>query len=121
MSNLVAVRPIYDDAALARLGEIFHASRGTPEGDERAVLAALVHDYERHHRPVEEPTDRGISPVEALRFHMERLGLRPKDLIPYMGVSSRVSEVLGERRNLTVEMVANLSRGLGIPADDLLP
>lgn len=125
MSNLVAVRPIYDDAdldaALARFDAIFHAVPGTPDGDERAVLAALIHEYERRVHPVERPTDRPISPVEAMRFHMERLGLRPKDLAPYMGSQPRVSEVLAGKRKLTVEMIAKLSRGLGIPAEDLLP
>ena len=124
MTPAVTVRPIRDDsdlvAALSRLDAIFHADPGSSDGDEREVLSALVHDYERRHHPVERAGERPVSQADALRFHMERLGLRQADLIPYMGASSRVSEVLGGKRGLSVEMIRNLSRSLGIPAEDLL-
>ena len=119
MSTTINVRPIRTDAdlkaALARIEEIFHADAGTPEGDEAEVLTVLIQAYERERWPA-----RPIEPVEALRFHMERLGLRQADLIPYMGASSRVSEVMGGKRKLTVEMIGKLSKGLGIPVEDLV-
>ena len=125
MSHAVTIRPIRSDtdldAALSRLDAIFDAEPETPAGDEREVLAALVSDYERRHHPVERPEDLPIDPIAALRFHMERLGLRQVDLVPYMGTQPRVSEVLSGKRSLTVEMIAALSRGLGISAEDLLP
>jgi HTH-type transcriptional regulator / antitoxin HigA len=123
-ASAVAVRPIRTDeylrAALDRLYAVFHAPAGTPVGDEREVLSVLVHDYERRHHPVERPGDKPIPPAEALRFHMERLGLRQADLIPYLGASSRVSEILAGKRRLSVPMIRALSQGLGIPAEDLL-
>ena len=119
MNETTTVRPIRSDAdldaALARLDDIWEAQPGTPLGDEREVLATLVHAYERERYPVG-PSD----PVEALMFHMDRLGLKQADLIPYMGASSRVSEVLNRKRSLTVDMIRNLSQGLGIPAESLI-
>ena len=89
---------------------------GSPEDDEAEVLTVLIEAYERERWP-----ERAIDPVAALRFHMDRLGLSQADLVPYMGANSRVSEVLGGKRKLTAEMIARLSRGLGIPSEDLLP
>jgi HTH-type transcriptional regulator/antitoxin HigA len=102
-------------AALARIREIFHAPDGSPEADELEVLTILVHDYERRTISLG-PSD----PVDAIRFAMERRGLRPRDLIPYLGASSRVSEILGRRRSLTVEMIQKLHEGLGIPFESLI-
>jgi HTH-type transcriptional regulator/antitoxin HigA len=59
-------------------------------------------------------------PVDAIQFAMERLNLRPRDLNRYLGASSRVSEILGRRRTLTVEMIQNLHEGLGIPYESLI-
>lgn len=124
MSHAVTVRPIHDDAdlavALTRLDRIFHAERETPEGDEREVLSLLIHDYERRNHPVEASGDPEVDPVDALVFHMERLGLRNVDLIPALGASSRVSEVLGRKRALTVGMIRGLYREFGISPEDLL-
>lgn len=42
------------------------------------------------------------------------------DLISYLGASSRVSEILGRRRSLTVGMTQKLHEGLGIPLESLI-
>ena len=51
---------------------------------------------------------------------MDQQGLAPKDLIPYLGSRSRVSEILAGKRPLTLSMIRSLHRGLGIPAASLL-
>jgi HTH-type transcriptional regulator / antitoxin HigA len=51
---------------------------------------------------------------------MEEQGLRQADLVPLLGSRSRVSEVLAEKRPLTVQMIRALSDGLGIPAKVLV-
>jgi HTH-type transcriptional regulator/antitoxin HigA len=51
---------------------------------------------------------------------MEQAGMEPKDLVPYLGSRSRVSEVLNRRRPLTLQMIRRLHQGLGIPAEALL-
>src|SRR2546425_7556546 len=49
-------------------------------------------------------------------FRMEQRGLKPTDLVPFLGSRSRVSEVLSGRRSLSLKMIRALVRGLGIPA-----
>lgn len=119
MSNAVTVRPIRSEAdlefSLTRISELIQAEPGSREGDELDVLATLVQAYEREHYPL------GLSdPVEALHFHMDRLGLKPKDLAPYIGAIGRVYEVLNRKRGLSLEMIRRLSQGLGIPAESLI-
>jgi HTH-type transcriptional regulator/antitoxin HigA len=58
--------------------------------------------------------------IEAIKFRMEEKGLKQKDLAPYLGGKSRVSEVLSGKRPLTVAMVRELSQRLHIPADLLI-
>ena len=52
---MVNVNPIRTDkdyrTALARMNEIFQADEGTPEGDERDILFALIEAYEDQHYP----------------------------------------------------------------------
>jgi HTH-type transcriptional regulator/antitoxin HigA len=51
---------------------------------------------------------------------MYEQGLRQRDLIPFIGSKSRVSEVLAGKRSLTITMIRSLHEGLGIPAKVLL-
>ncbi len=102
-------------ASLARLEEIFFAEPGTPDGDEAELLTVLIQRYEKQNYPMDLP-----GPVDAIRFRMEQQGLKAKDLIPFIGSASRVSEVLSGQRELSKTMIRNLSTGLGIPADILL-
>src|SRR6266576_7086378 len=100
-----------------RIGELIGVdpAPGSPVADELEVLAHLVEDYEKKNHDIGLP-----SPLEAIRFRMEQQNLRPRDLVPYLGSASRVSEVLGGKRQLSVQMIRNLSQGLGIPAEVLL-
>ena len=75
----------------------------------------LIADYEARHFPMEPP-----DPVEFLLFIMEQRGLSRKDLEPYIGSRARVAEVLNRVRPLSLEMIRNLSEGLGLPADVLV-
>ncbi len=103
------------DLALVRLREIWYVEDDSPEADEFEVLGALIQVYEREHYPMA-PSE----PIEALRFHMDRLGLKQADLVPCLGASSRVSEILARKRSLTVEMIRKLHQGLGIPVESLI-
>src|SRR5207249_9396766 len=51
---------------------------------------------------------------------MEQGNLQPRDLIPFIGSRSKVSEVLAGKRPLTLAMIKALHSGLGIPASALL-
>ena len=99
-------------AALARLDEIFEAESGTPDGDEAELLTELIRMYEKVKYPIDLP-----DPVSAITFRMEQQGLKAKDLVPYIGSASKVSEVLSGQRELSKTMIRNLSTGLGIPAE----
>jgi transcriptional regulator with XRE-family HTH domain len=51
---------------------------------------------------------------------MESRGLSRKDLEPFIGSRSRVSDILNRRRPLSLQMIRNLEDGLGIPAGILI-
>jgi HTH-type transcriptional regulator / antitoxin HigA len=68
--------------------------------------------YEEKAYPIDLP-----DPIEALRFRMDQEGLKPKDLIPYIGSKSKVSEVLSRRRALSLAMIRKLVAGLNFPAE----
>ena len=75
------------------------------------LLGTLVEDYERRHAPeVEEAVAKPVTPVEAIRWAMDRHGLRQKDLAPLIGSESLVSSVLvilGKRIDL-VDLIDRL-------------
>ena len=116
MVNISPIRTEEDhEAALSRLAEIFQAEIGTPEGDERDILADLVELYEDKHYPIGLP-----DPISAIKFRMEQANLTPRDLVPFFGSRARVSEVLSGKRPITMSMARALHQHLGIPADVLL-
>ena len=88
---------------------------GSEDGDRFEILATLVEAYESKHFPIDAP-----DPIEAIRFRMEQGGLTVKDLVPSIGQPNRVYEVLNRKRGLTLEMIRNLHRNLGIPAESLI-
>ena len=90
-------------------------SPDTPEGERLEVLSTLIEAYERKHYPVDLP-----DPVEAIKFRMDQAGLSIKDLEPMIGQSNRVYEVLTHKRPLTLRMIRNLNKGLGISAQVLI-
>ncbi len=98
-------------STLARVEEIFDARPGTAKGDELELLLLLLETYEDATYPIDLP-----DPIAALRFRMEQDGLRPKDLIPYIGSKSKVSEVLSGQRSLSLTMIRKLVSGLHLPA-----
>ncbi len=103
------------EMALDKIESLMSASPGTEEAEELELWIHLVEDYERKHFPIPIP-----DPIDAIRFRMEQQGLKQKDLIPFIGSKSRVSEVLNRKRHLTLSMIRNLHNGLGIPAEVLL-
>lgn len=115
------IRPIRNakdyKTALRELSAYFdhEPEPGSEEGDRFDILTTLVEAYEAKHFPIEAP-----DPIEAIRFRMEQGGLKVKDLVPSIGNPNRVYEVLNRKRDLSITMVRNLRRNLGIPADSLI-
>ncbi|WP_236655031.1 ImmA/IrrE family metallo-endopeptidase [Burkholderia pyrrocinia] len=92
-----------------------HPAPGSEGGERLELLSVLIDAYESNRYPVEAP-----DPVNAILFRMEERGLKQSDLIPYFGTRSRVSEILGRKRPLTVPMIRAISVGLGISAETLI-
>jgi len=88
---------------------------GTDDAERLDLLSMLIEKYESEKFPINLP-----NPLDAIKFRMDQQGLRQKDLIPFIGSKSKVSEVLAGKRFLTVPMLRALHEGLGIPADVLL-
>ena len=116
--NIHPIRTEQDyKAALRELSAYFdnEPEPGTEDGDRFEILATLVEAYETKSFPIQAP-----DPIEAIRFRMEQGGLTVKDLVPSIGRPNRVYEVLNGRRGLTIDMIRNLHRNLGIPAESLI-
>jgi HTH-type transcriptional regulator / antitoxin HigA len=101
--------------ALKRLAVIFDARKNSKEGDELELLSLLIDNYEKVEHRIDLP-----DPVEAIKFRMEQLGYKQKDLANAVGLRSRVSEVLNRKRKITLDMIRKLNRILGIPTDVLV-
>lgn len=103
------------DAALERLEKVFDAKIGTAKGDDLEILALLIDQYEKEYFLIEAP-----DPIEAVKFRMEQLGMKQKDLADTIGFKSRVSEILNKKRKLTLEMIRKLHEQLKIPTSILI-
>ncbi len=115
------IHPIRDDKdyedALARVDALMELDPefGTPQSDELEVLVLLIEKYEEKHWQISEP-----DPIDAIKFRMEQMGLVQKDLTPYIGSKSKVSEVLNRKTGLSLPMIKKLYAGLHIPLEVLV-
>ena len=113
------IKPIKNESeyqsALVRLEEIFDAKQGTNKGDELEVLSILINNYENEHFPIESP-----DPIEAIKFRMDQLGIKQKDLAKIIGYKSRVSEIINKKRKLSLGMIRKLHHKLNIPTEVLI-
>ncbi|MEN9467295.1 MAG: hypothetical protein RL081_1296 [Pseudomonadota bacterium] len=105
------------EAAMARLSALMSLDPkpNSKEENELELLALVIQDFERQTVP---PVK--ADPIESILFRMDQMQLTRKDLIPYIGSISKVSEVLSRKRPLSISMIRRLNQGLGIPADILI-
>lgn len=101
--------------AMERIEAIFDAKPDTPKGDELELLTLLVEKYEEEHYPIELP-----HPIEAIKFRMDQMGLKQKDIVDCFGDKSKVSDVLNLKRKLNLSYIRNLHQKLHIPLDALV-
>jgi HTH-type transcriptional regulator/antitoxin HigA len=113
------IAPIKNEAdyqkALERLEKVFDAEKGSKNGDELEILSILIDQYENDQFPIGFP-----DPIEAIKFRMEQMGLKQKDLAEIVGFKSRVSEIMNKKRKLTLDMIRKLSTNLHIPTEVLV-
>lgn len=114
--NILPIRNEKDyQKALDRLEEIFDAELGTEEGDELEILSILIDRFENENFFIGMP-----DPIEAIKFRMEQMGMKPKDLAEVVGFKSRVSEILNKKRKLSLNMIRKLNTTLHIPTEVLI-
>ena len=113
----VVTNPGQHAAALARIEQLATSAEASDPAtqNELEVLIALVRLYEQEHHKIAPPT-----PVEAIRFRMDQMGYKQKDLAKLVGGASRASEIMAGKRGLTPEMMRRLRDEWGIPAESLL-
>src|SRR6478672_10941005 len=112
--NAMDLKPIKTkrdhEAALRAIEPLMSANRNSPEGDRLDVLVTLIEAYEARHFALGLP-----DPVDAIKLVMEQQNLTAKDLVPFIGQTNRVYEILNRKRPLTMAMAWKLHQGLGIP------
>jgi len=117
----MSIKPIHNekdyDNALHRVDVLMelNPALGTVESDELEVLALLIEKYEEKAWAISEP-----DPIEAIKVRMEQMNLKQKDLVPYIGNKSKVSEVLNRKVGLSLSMIYNLAKGLHLPLEVLI-
>lgn len=103
------------EKALKRLEKIFDAKPNSPDKQEAELLVYLIEKFENEFYPIEAP-----DPIEAIKFRMEQMGYKQKDLEGVIGYKGHVSEILNRKRKLTLDMVRNLHEKLNIPLASLV-
>ncbi len=101
--------------ALAFVASLMDAEPGSKQEEQLELWSLLIEQYEKKHHPISDP-----DPIEAIRFRMDQLGLKQKDLEDFIGQKSKVSEVMNRKRPLSLPMIRSLSIHLGIPASVLV-
>ncbi len=85
------------------------------ESNELELLAILIEVYETENFPIDSPT-----PLEAIEFRLDQMGLNNTDLAKILGYKSRVSEIFSGKRKLSIQMIRRLHDKLNIPAEILI-
>jgi HTH-type transcriptional regulator/antitoxin HigA len=102
--------------ALERLEAIFDSKPGDKTYKEAELLAMLIENYETETEPLFPDPD----PIEVIKDKMEQRNMRNKDLAEIVGSKSKASEILNKKRALTLKMIRQINKTLGIPAEVLI-
>ena len=87
----------------------------TSQGEKLQVALLLIKQYEDANYPIPLP-----DPIDAIKFKMDELGLKNKDLVGKVGSKGYVSSLLNKRKPLTLELAKLFHQELNIPAEILL-
>jgi HTH-type transcriptional regulator/antitoxin HigA len=104
----------YEKASI-RLMEIFHATPNSPEYDELDLLMVLIKDYDDKHYQLPE-----LNALEVIKYKMQEMGIKAKDLEPIIGSKGHVSSVLSGKREITLKTAQKLKDFFSIPAEVFL-
>ncbi len=108
------------DEACERVYQLIQASEIPIEpdsaiGEEVELLSLFIENYEQKYFFIMPP-----NAVAAIKFRLEQMNLKQKDIAPLFGGKTRVSEVLNEKRSLTFKQIVLLHEYLGIPYESLV-
>jgi HTH-type transcriptional regulator / antitoxin HigA len=109
---------IQSDADHAQAKALVGKLMGSNDPGDRARMvsqARLIEAYERARWPRRVP-----ALPELLAYLLDQHGLSRADLVPILGTASRVSEVLGGKRELSMTMVKRLRERFHVSADVLI-
>lgn len=101
----------YNKASL-RMMEIFDAEPNSKEYDELDLLIVLIKDYDEKHYHLPK-----LNTLEVIKYKMEEMGIKAKDLEPIIGTKGHVSAILSGKREITLKMAQKLKDYFKIPAD----
>ena len=109
------IRPITNDGehedAVRKIDEVLQSCLKSASSSEVDAMLTLVEAYERKRWP----QDGSLDPVDLLKYSMTEVGRTRSELVEIVGSASRVSEILGRKRALTLEMIRAISDAWGIP------
>ena len=109
------------DEYLLRIEELLKVvSNSTPADDLRNIelgkISDLVADYQEEYFPIGIP-----SLIDVIKLRMEEKGLKQKDLAELLGTTtSRISEYIRGKREITLHMAKQLHKKLDIDAEIIL-
>jgi HTH-type transcriptional regulator / antitoxin HigA len=118
MTNITAKQ--YEDAE-AKIEKLLPlVNEDTPVNDSNYIelkrVSDIVEAYETEHFPMGSPTLR-----EVIELRMFEMKLKQKDLAEILGTStSRISEYLNGKRDITIEIARLLHKKLNIDSDIIL-
>ena len=75
----------------------------------------LVKDFDEQHYQLPE-----LYAVKVIKFKMQEMGIKAKDLEPIIGSKGHVSAVLSGKREITLKMAQKLKNFFSIPAEVFL-
>jgi HTH-type transcriptional regulator/antitoxin HigA len=114
--NLHTIKSQTDyENALKMIDTLLDAPANSREAENLEILSILVEDYETKNYKIDAP-----DAICAIKSRIEQLGLTRKDLEKSIGSRGRVSDILGNKRGLTLSMIRKLHKNLNIPADVLI-
>jgi HTH-type transcriptional regulator/antitoxin HigA len=115
-ATLIVIQNDADHAEAKALVTRLMGSKDPADVARMTAQARLIEAYERNRWP-----RKAVQLSDVLTYLMQEHGLTRADLIPLLGTASRVSEVLGGKRDLSMTMVQRLRERFQVPADVLIP
>ncbi len=109
------------DAYLLRIKDLLKVvNNSTPADDPRNIelgkISVLVAEYQEEHFPIGVP-----ALVDVIKLRMEEKGLKQKDLAELLGTTtSRISEYIRGKREITLHMAKQIHKKLDIDASIIL-